>query len=45
MDDSYEGACKMDHKHLMVCLNSGSNAGDCDFYFTALQNCQANNEQ
>mmetsp|Transcript_24487 Transcript_24487/g.23515 ORF Transcript_24487/g.23515 Transcript_24487/m.23515 type:complete len:154 (+) Transcript_24487:118-579(+) len=37
-----QGACKMDHQQLMECLNSGSNANNCDFYFTALQQCQAN---
>ena len=43
-ESDYQGACKMDHQQLTECLNSSSNANNCDFYFTALQNCQANSE-
>lgn len=36
------GPCAVDRNSLTQCLNS-SNASNCDFYFTALQNCQSSN--
>lgn len=35
------GPCDTDRTSLNQCLSS-SNASNCDFYFTALQNCQSN---
>ena len=35
------GVCDMDRKALSNCLD-GSSASNCEFYFTALQNCQSN---
>ena len=36
--------CAIDNEALMNCLQSNSgNASACEFYFTALQSCQANN--
>lgn len=36
------GVCAIDNEQLMSCLRANSsNAGACDFYFTALQQCQA----
>ena len=37
------GPCEMDRTSLTNCLNS-SNASNCDYYFTALQNCQSNQQ-
>jgi hypothetical protein len=34
--------CETDHAEFMRCLQeNASNAGNCDFYFNALQQCQA----
>ena len=37
------GPCEMDRTSLINCLNS-SNASNCDYYFTALQNCQSSQQ-
>lgn len=34
--------CEADHAEFMKCLqNNSSNAANCDFYYNALQSCQA----
>lgn len=38
------GPCAIDNQAFMQCLqNNSGNAGNCDFYYNALQSCQANN--
>lgn len=37
---SAPGACAIDQKAFMECLNRSSNASDCDFYYNALKACQ-----
>jgi len=36
-------ACEIDQKALMQCFQNGGNAASCEFYFSALQQCQAAN--
>jgi len=39
-----QGACAFDNEALMNCLKANaSNAGSCEFYFNALQQCQSAN--
>lgn len=39
-----QGACAFDNEALMSCLKANaSNAGSCEFYFNALQQCQSAN--
>lgn len=45
VQQNYGGPCAMDNEALMNCLQSNSgNASACEFYFNALQSCQANNK-